>query len=350
MLVDIPMTDATAQEIAKQLERIADAKEQTPEKGEKGDPGPEGPQGPQGEKGDPGPQGEKGDVGERGEKGDPGEKGNPGDMGPQGMQGEKGETGPKGPQGPQGEQGIQGPQGIPGEKGEKGDGISETAKTLLMTIFQNGTYKNDMTANINALKTEWGMSTDPDTPDTDQPLYKLAAAKQFLPANKECIDTGIKLFEDVSAQPTWTILLDADDFGRQVMNNGNYCLIHCMTEADPWPGLCFQTIGSNGRFQLNLFGRIQPYGYYAGSTSTRVVTYVQIKGDKFRAGSDPANDNWGSITGYTANVPQTLLLGAYQETDGTKGNYWDGTLERFEVWNKELTNDEITNWLNGGTS
>ena len=134
------------------------------------------------------------------------------------------------------------------------------------------------------------------------------------------------------------------------MHNGNYHLIHCMTESDPWPGLCFQTIEQNGRFQLNLFGRTQPYGYYAGSTRTRVVTYVQIKGDKFRAGSDPENDNWGSITGYTANVPQTLLLGAYQKTDGTKGNYWDGTLERFEVWDKELSNDEITAWINAKNS
>ena len=386
ILNEPPMTDATAKKILEQLEAIASRmaaggqgeKGDPGEKGDKGDPGPKGPAGEKGEKGDPGAPGEKGEKGDAGPKGDKGDTGEMGPTGPRGATGPQGEAGPAGPQGPQGEPGDtgpkgdigltgpqgekgekgdpgeQGPQGIQGGRGEKGDGFSESAKTLLMTILQNGTYKSDMTANIKALKTEWGMSTDPDTPDppeTDQPRYKLAAAKQFLPANKECIDTGIKLFEDVSAQPTWTLLIDADDFGRQKKGSqDNYCLIHCMTEAQPWPGICFQTKSSNGRFQLNLYGREQPYGIYAGDTSARVVTYVQIKGDKFRAGSDPANDNWGSITGYTANVPQTLLLGAYQATDGTKDRYWDGTLERFEVWDKELTNDEITAWINAKNS
>lgn len=108
-ITDPPMTDATAKKILEQLEAIA-------------------------RRIAAGGQGDKGDPGEKGDKGDPGE---------------------------QGPQGIQGPQG---EKGEKGDGFSENAKTLLMTILQNGTYKSDTTANIKALKTEWGMSTDPDTP------------------------------------------------------------------------------------------------------------------------------------------------------------------------------------------
>lgn len=178
----------------------------------------------------------------------------------------------------------------------------------------------------------------------ETPVYKLAQAKQFLPENKECIDTGIKLFEDVSAQPTWTILLDADDFGRLQSVAETYVMLHCMTEADPWPGLCFQ-ISNGGRFQMNLFGRNQPYGYYAGSTDTHVKTYVQIKGNQFRAGSDPAADNWGTISGYDTNVPQTLLLGCSQDTSGSKDRYWDGTIERFEVYNKELTNDQIAAWL-----
>lgn len=347
MLNEPPLTEATGMEILAQLERIADALKKNATKGLKGE---------KGEKGDTGPKGDKGDRGEMGPTGPRGAAGPQGEAGPAGPQGEPGDTGPKddigltGPQGEKGEKGDpgeQGPQGVQGERGEKGDGFSENAKTLLMTIFQNGTYKSDMTANIKALKTEWGMSTDPDTPDTDRPRYKLAAAKQFLPANKECIDTGIKLFEDISAQPTWTLLIDADDFGRQKKGGqDNYCLIHCMTEAQPWPGICFQTKNSNGMFQLNLYSREQPYGIYAGDAGARVVTYVQIKGDKFRAGSDPTTDAWGTITGYSTNVAQNLLLGAYQNTDGTKGRFWDGTLERFEVWDKELTNDEITAWIN----
>lgn len=406
-ITDPPMTDRTAKKIAEQLEAIARRMEAggQGEKGEKGDPGEKGEKGDKGDKGAPGPQGpagekgEKGDPGqdgapgEKGEKGDPGEKGDKGDTGemgptgprgatgpqgeagPQGPQGEPGDTGPKGDigltgqqgeKGEKGDPGEQGPQGIqgergekgekgekgdPGEKGEKGDsgdGISETAKTLLMTIFQNGTYKNDMTANINALKTEWGMSTDPDAPDTDQPLYKLAAAKQFLPANKECIDTGIKLFEDVSAQPTWTLLIDADDFGRLTNLTSAVYLLDCFTKASPYPGLTMH-MATNGGLCLGMSNKIYRLDWCGGSTSRRFTGYLQVKGTQWRLGSDPASNAWEDIQNYT-NVDQTLIIGAYKLADGSYANYWNGTMERFEVWNKELTNDEITAWINAKNS
>lgn len=400
-ITDPPMTDKTAKKIAEQLEAIARRMEAggQGEKGEKGDPGEKGEKGDKGDKGDPGPagpageKGEKGDPGqdgapgEKGEKGDPGEKGDKGDTGemgptgPRGATGPQGEAGPQGPQGPQGEpgdtgpkgdigltgpqgekgekgdpgeqgpQGIKGERGDPGEKGEKGDsgdGISENAKTLLMTILQNGTYKGDMTANIKALKTEWGMSTDPDTPDTDQPLYKLAAAKQFLPANKECIDTGIKLFEDVSAQPTWTLLIDADDFGRLTNLTSAVYLLDCFTKASPYPGLTMH-MATNGGLCLGMSNKIYRLDWCGGSTSRRFTGYLQVKGTQWRLGSDPASNAWEDIQNYT-NVDQTLIIGAYKLADGSYANYWDGTLERFEVWNKELTNDEITAWINAKNS
>lgn len=243
-----------------------------------------------------------------------------------------------------------GADGAKGDMGPAGPGFSDTAKALMIDLFTAAAYGSaNMQEKVTALKTEWNISGTDSGDDTstipgETPVYKLAQAKQFLPENKECVDTGIKLFEDVSAQPTWTILLDADDFGRLQAVAGTYVMLHCMTESDPWPGLCFQ-ITSGGRFQMNLFGRNQPYGYYAGNADAHVKTYVQIKGSQFRAGSDPAADSWGTISGYDTNVPQTLLLGCSQDTSGNKDRYWDGTIERFEVYNKELTNDQIAAWL-----
>ena len=40
-------------------------------------------------------------------------------------------------------------------------------------------------------------------------------------------------------------------------------------------------------------------------------------------------------------VTENLLLGCYQDASGTKGRYWNGTINKFGVWFKTLTNDEI---------
>lgn len=108
-------------------------------KGEKGDPGPAGPAGPKGDKGD------KGNAGAAGAKGD---KGDPGAQGPKG---DKGDTGPQGPKGEQGD-----PGGPKGDKGDPGAGLTDTARALLLTLFENAAYKTDtMQPVLNALRTEW---------------------------------------------------------------------------------------------------------------------------------------------------------------------------------------------------
>ena len=40
-------------------------------------------------------------------------------------------------------------------------------------------------------------------------------------------------------------------------------------------------------------------------------------------------------------VTENLLLGCYQNTNGTKSRYWNGTINKFAVWFKQLTDDEI---------
>ena len=42
-----------------------------------------------------------------------------------------------------------------------------------------------------------------------------------------------------------------------------------------------------------------------------------------------------------AQVTENLLLGCYQNTSGTKGRFWKGTINKFGVWYKQLTSDEI---------
>lgn len=257
--------------------------------------------------------------------------------------GDTGETGATGATGQTGATGPKGQDGQNGKDGEPGPGFSDTAKNLILSLFEGAAYGNSkMLETINNLKDEWGIAYD----DGSGVLYTLESAKQFLPANKEFIDTGLKLFEDVSSNPTYTILLEANDFSR-LTTSGAFVMLHCMNEEDTdYPGLCIQI--ANAGIQMNLF-KTEVRNVFGtgliGSSTAKVLGYIQIKGSKYRAGTDPTADTWNDISGYTKNVSQSLLIGAYQDTSGTKGRYQDGTIKRFAVYNKELSNSEITEWF-----
>ena len=129
-------------------------------KGEKGDPGPAGPAGPKGDKGDKGSAGAAGAKGDKGDPGAQGPKGDKGDTGPQGPKGDKGDTGAQGPKGEQGD-----PGGPKGDKGDPGAGLTDTARALLLTLFENAAYKTDtMQPTLNALRTEWEGSGSEEIP------------------------------------------------------------------------------------------------------------------------------------------------------------------------------------------
>ena len=49
-----------------------------------------------------------------------------------------------------------------------------------------------------------------------------------------------------------------------------------------------------------------------------------------------------NTTIFNENVKKaTLLLGCYQDVNGTKGRFWKGTIYDFVVYNRALTTDEI---------
>lgn len=84
-------------------------------------------------------------------------RGAQGATGPQGEKGEKGETGPAGAQGAQGEKGEEGPAGAAGPKGETGPGFTDTAKRLILTLFEGAAAgSSSMQTTLEALRREWG--------------------------------------------------------------------------------------------------------------------------------------------------------------------------------------------------
>jgi hypothetical protein len=263
---------------------------------------------------------------------------------------------PRGAQGATGPQGEKGEVGVKGDKGETGPGITAKAKSLILELFTGAAYGNTtMQTQLDALKTEWGVSGGNSGGTTEDPqntnpfpdieaAYLLPKAKTFVPSAKEYIDTGLKLFES-ETPGNWTILFELQCGEALVAKSDTYVVAHCMEESSPWPGFTLQVSGSNmegcyfsGKGQLASISNLKAAKCRLG---------VIFRGANYIGGRDSGYaSNWGNITGYTT-VDKTLIIGAYQQIDGTKGRFFDGTLYQCIVYNSALTNDQLREWLAG---
>ena len=241
-------------------------------------------------------------------------------------------------------------------RGPAGPGFTDTAKSYILALFENAAYKNDtMQATYAALKAEWGMGSgttvtpsQPEKPSTsltvpgETAVYELTTPTVFKTAEKKYIDTGVKLFADISAQPTWTILLDSTDFASLKGLASSAALFHCGTSDDS----NLRVIAwSNGGVYFNLYGVDTNLGWWVGSSSAYLRMCLQIRGNQYKLSYDTTEGSWTNIPNYSANIDATLLLGAYREDNGTIGRFWEGNLNKFAVYNKLLTDEQIKTFM-----
>lgn len=77
------------------------------------------------------------------------------------------------------EAGIAAAAGVKGDKGDPGEGVSETAKELLLNLFENAAYKTgDAQDTLNALRVEWGRSAQ------DIPVQSVSLSSSALTLNE----------------------------------------------------------------------------------------------------------------------------------------------------------------------
>ena len=240
-------------------------------------------------------------------------------------------------------------------------GLSDEERGLILALFRHAVYDNgEMLPHYNALAALWSGSSLPDVPPTpSQPekpstpvtvpgetaVYELTKATDFKIAEGKYIDTGVKLFEDISAQPTWTILLDSTDFSRLKNLSTSPVMFHCgAKEAD---GFMSIMAWQNGGVHFNLYGVDTLLGWFGGSTSAYLRMCLQIKGNqyKLKGNYDTTEGSWTDIPNYSKNIDATLLLGAYRNDDGTIGRFWEGNLNKFAVYNKLLTDEQIKTFM-----
>ena len=237
-------------------------------------------------------------------------------------------------------------------------GLSDEERGLILALFRHAVYDNgEMLPHYNALAALWSGSSLPDVPPTpSQPekpstpvtvpgetaVYELTTPTVFKTAEKKYIDTGVKLFADISAQPTWTILLDSTDFASLKGLTSSAALISCGTDDDS----NLRVIAwSNGGVYFNLYGVDTNLGWWVGSSSAYLRMCLQIRGNQYKLSYDTTEGSWTDIPNYSANIDATLLLGAYREDNGTIGRFWEGNLNKFAVYNKLLTDEQIKTFM-----
>lgn len=249
-----------------------------------------------------------------------------------------------GVQGPKGDKGDPGPQGAKGDKGDAGDGISETAKNLLLTLFENATYKtSDIEATLDALRVEWGMNDD-----AVQLLYDLPNEMVLTKG----LDTGLKMLEHASTEtPQFTILLDAkasDNF-----NTANWpSFLHCLTENSALPGVNVSLnpkTGATGLAYYNFSEVTVSDSIEHLKTRTRYV--IQLDGSKYRGGSTYcAVSAWKTTKNRITDVPENLLIGGAPGTNGGDMiRCWDCTLYQCKVYKGLLSDEKINKFIQEGT-
>lgn len=182
------------------------------------------------------------------------------------------------------------------------------------------------------------------------PLYKLASAKAFAAANKEYLDTGIKLFSSIDPQPSWTILLEVQGDALSAVAN-TYTLLSCFSENSSTRGLLYAVWG-NGNLGFNLYSTNGPFINLSYLNGSKVRIALVISGGKVTTKTNTSMGNYTDvgISNYSGTVDKSLILGALQEDDGSKSQFFNGTVYQFAVFQRALDTSDIESWINGEAS
>lgn len=242
-------------------------------------------------------------------------------------------------------------------------GLSDEERGLILALFRHAVYDNgEMLPHYNALAALWSGSSLPDVPPTPSqpdppsqpdtpisglptPRYKLAAQKTFVPANKECIDTGIKPFAAIDTGMNLTVYATFTVADSAV--NTVTTLLDCFSDiTNDQRGIIVST-WTNGTVGMNMF----TYGshFVKIESGKKLKFLLQIKGTQFRFLSYGSMTEWKNIPNYAANktVDRSLILGASwtaasgETTDG-KARFFNGTVYDFQVFDTALTDAQIT--------
>ena len=169
--------------------------------------------------------------------------------------------------------------------------------------------------------------------------YAITEPRTFNGAS-DYIDTGIKLFDTAK---TFTIFVD---YASTTAYATPAVAFHCVHEVSPWRGLCLMKVansdtyfiggqaGGQNSYATNMPGNGKYLISFVNGVINEIVT-VDNSGNLVHSATDIGANN------PYVQISENLLIGCYQDTSGTKGRFWSGTINKFGVWYKQLTEAEI---------
>lgn len=204
----------------------------------------------------------------------------------------------------------------------KAKAVGDSIVTCTSQDTTNGTISDTCNVTINAI------------PEQPNVLYTLPQETTFN-GTSDYVDTGIQLFK-TDQDFTITIDVTADDLA-----SGQHCIVHCMKEVLPYPGITIQKdMGYNYALgkgnNTNMIGSVIPISQRTKVVIVKNGTTMKIYNSNNVVGESPY---------VFTSIDQTLLLGAYQTVDGVKGRFFKGTIHEFSISNTVYTNDQINAYL-----
>ena len=153
------------------------------------------------------------------------------------------------------------------------------------------------------------------------------------------VDTGIALLNSDNINKDWTILLD---FTSNSVENLKV-IIHCMSESYPYPGLTLDINNASLRLVLPNNSRQE----LSEINTNRNKLVITKSGNTFTSYNESMEQLSTNTPDTIATVSQTLLLGAYQATNGNKGRFFNGTIHKFKLVEGVMSREDCLAWLQG---
>lgn len=236
------------------------------------------------------------------------------------------------------------PEGVVTLSGTTGSSVTVTAVAAGECTITAAAGGKTVTCAVSVVEASSGDS-DP------VPVFSLPETA-FVPSEQKVVDTGIKLFESADGAKDYTIIISQRP--NSTDTSTPHCLLHCMEETSPNPGLSL----SHGKsaYAISAFGRRadQLLSESIGFNTNTVVFAIRVSAKQVWAKAYACNNGvfieskgWVELYSDYAAVDKTLLIGGYQTSDGVKGHFWDGTVNWCKIYDKLLTEEQISKIMEG---
>ena len=213
--------------------------------------------------------------------------------------------------------------------------FTNTSATFDVYSWSNGTYS---TCYLKIIYTETSSGEDI---SQNALIYSLPSETTFTGSNY--IDTGVQL---LASNTDWTIFID---YQQSNTDSNNKQLFGCSTQVDgSIRGFYLYMYSREVNLSGQIFDSVIKLNNNTGDTNRRKLA-IRKSGNNIIVNHDTTN-TWDIDNGYTTSITysshtSSLLLGVDNTFSGTFTDYFIGTIYQCKVYNKSLSDSEITTLL-----